>query len=138
MTVDLGAVPKKREQRYSYGLSLLRDSIEKKERFLAGDEDIGKKIILSAKDITLTFGGLSALSSVDLDLREGELLAIIGPNGAGKTSLLNVISGFYRAQKGDVSFQGRKITKLGRGLPVGSELEYADEETLSSALESRR
>ena len=92
MAVDLGAVAKKREQRYSYGLSLLRDSIEKKERFPPGDEDIGKKIVLSVKNITLTFGGLSALSSVDLDLREGELLAIIGPNGAGKSTICQRLS----------------------------------------------
>ena len=45
-------------------------------------------------------------------MREGEILAIIGPNGAGKTCLLNVISGFYRAQEGEVFFDGKRITHL--------------------------
>jgi branched-chain amino acid transport system ATP-binding protein len=110
MAVDIRDVTKKREQRYSYGLTLLRDCIEK-DRVLPRDEDIGNKVILRAEGISIRFGGLDALSNVDLELKEGELLAIIGPNGAGKTTLLNVISGFYRAQKGDVYFQDKKITR---------------------------
>ncbi|HDH87737.1 MAG: ABC transporter ATP-binding protein [Deltaproteobacteria bacterium] len=109
MAVDIRNVTKKREQRYSYGLTLLRDCIEK-DRVLPRDEDIFKKTILKVEDITINFGGLNALTDVNLELRDGELLAIIGPNGAGKTTLLNVISGFYRPQQGDVYFQDKKIT----------------------------
>jgi len=109
MAVDIRSVTKKREQRYSYGLALLRDCIEQ-DRSLPLDEDMGKKVVLRAEDITLTFGGLTALSDVTLEVKEGELLAIIGPNGAGKTSLLNVISGFYRAQQGDVYYMDERIS----------------------------
>jgi branched-chain amino acid transport system ATP-binding protein len=100
---------KKREQRYSYGLSLLRESMEQKPGRLPGS---GDGVLLKAQKISLSFGKLQALSQVDVDIREGEILAIIGPNGAGKTSLLNVISGFYRAQGGEVFFQGKRITGL--------------------------
>ncbi len=100
---------KKREQRYSYGLSLLRECMEKKPGPLPAS---GDQALLKAEKISLSFGKLQALSQVDVDIREGEILAIIGPNGAGKTSLLNVISGFYRAQEGEVFFQGKRITGL--------------------------
>ncbi|RLB14868.1 MAG: hypothetical protein DRG35_04760, partial [Deltaproteobacteria bacterium] len=75
MAVDIRNVTKKREQRYSYGLTLLRDCIEK-DRVLPRDEDIFKKTILKVEDITINFGGLNALTDVNLELRDGELLAI--------------------------------------------------------------
>jgi branched-chain amino acid transport system ATP-binding protein len=109
MAIDIRNVAKKRDQRYSYGLTLLRDCIEE-DRELPREEDIFKKTVLRVEDITISFGGLTALSDINLELKEGELLAIIGPNGAGKTTLLNVISGFYRAQKGQVYFQDQRIT----------------------------
>ncbi|NND19635.1 MAG: ABC transporter ATP-binding protein [Silicimonas sp.] len=64
--------------------------------------------MLSVDDITLSFGGVQALSHVSFDIREGEIRAIIGPNGAGKSSMLNVISGFYHPQEGQVFFRGEK------------------------------
>lgn len=67
---------------------------------------------LKVKDVTLNFGGVSALSGVSFDVREGELLAIIGPNGAGKTSILNCINGFYRPQRGEMIFEGQIINHL--------------------------
>lgn len=67
---------------------------------------------LDVRDLCLNFGGVKALSHVDLGVHTGELLAIIGPNGAGKTSLLNCITGFYRAQKGQILFNGQDITSL--------------------------
>jgi len=109
MAVDIRNVAKKRDQRYSYGLTLLRDCIEK-DRELPREEDIFHKTILKVEDIRISFGGLTALIDVSIELKEGELLAIIGPNGAGKTTLLNVISGFYRAQQGDIYYQDQKIT----------------------------
>jgi branched-chain amino acid transport system ATP-binding protein len=70
------------------------------------------EVKLSIKDIHLNFGGLLALAGVNLDVNEDEILAVIGPNGAGKTSLLNCINGFYRPQKGDIFFEGKRITGL--------------------------
>jgi branched-chain amino acid transport system ATP-binding protein len=62
--------------------------------------------LLQAHRISLSFGGIRALSDVSLEIREHEILAIIGPNGAGKTSMLNVINGFYHPQQGSVTFKG--------------------------------
>lgn len=66
----------------------------------------------SINDVTLSFGGLTVLHDISVDILNGELLALIGPNGAGKTSLLNCISGFYHPQKGSISFEGRDISRL--------------------------
>jgi branched-chain amino acid transport system ATP-binding protein len=65
--------------------------------------------ILAVEDLTLRFGGITALSEVSLRAERGRITAIIGPNGAGKTSLLNVVSGFYRPQVGRVLFQGADL-----------------------------
>ena len=81
------------------------------------------KADLEVKDLSLHFGGVVALDNVDVSVHTGELLAIIGPNGAGKTSLLNCITGYYRPQKGTMTFNGQDIfhmsthhlTKLGIG-----------------------
>jgi len=67
---------------------------------------------LEVKELTLKFGGITALNSVDLSVRTGELVAVIGPNGAGKTSLLNCITGYYKPQEGQILFNGKEITKL--------------------------
>jgi len=67
---------------------------------------------LSIEHLSLRFGGVYALSEVGLHVGAGELVAIIGPNGAGKTSLVNCISGVYRPSQGQVSFEGRDITRL--------------------------
>ena len=58
------------------------------------------------------FGGVTAVDDVSLEVRSGEVLSIIGPNGAGKTSLLNMISGFYRPDRGRIVFEGEEITGL--------------------------
>ena len=62
-------------------------------------------VILEVKDITLKFGGVTAIQNISFDVREGEVRAIIGPNGAGKSSMLNVINGFYHPQEGEVWFK---------------------------------
>jgi len=67
---------------------------------------------LDIKDVSLSFGGVKALSSINLSVHTGELVAIIGPNGAGKTSLLNCITGFYKPQNGHILFNGKDITHL--------------------------
>jgi branched-chain amino acid transport system ATP-binding protein len=71
-----------------------------------------KKAELEIKSLHLSFGGVTAVKDVDLNVHTGELMAIIGPNGAGKTSLLNCITGFYRPQKGRITFNGTDITDL--------------------------
>ncbi|MDD5711547.1 MAG: ABC transporter ATP-binding protein [Smithellaceae bacterium] len=67
---------------------------------------------LTISDLSLHFGGVKALSAVNIEVHSGELLAVIGPNGAGKTSLLNCITGFYRAQKGRILFNGQDIAAM--------------------------
>jgi branched-chain amino acid transport system ATP-binding protein len=68
-----------------------------------------RPVVLETKALTLSFGGLQALRSVDFDVQEGELLAVIGPNGAGKTSILNCINGVYRPQRGSIRLLGREL-----------------------------
>ncbi len=69
----------------------------------------GRKIggvLMEMRNITLRFGGVEAIKDISFDIREGEIRAIIGPNGAGKSSMLNVISGFYHPQEGEVWYRG--------------------------------
>jgi branched-chain amino acid transport system ATP-binding protein len=65
---------------------------------------------LTISDVTLTFGGLNALTEVDMRFEQGLITSIIGPNGAGKTSLLNCISGFYHPSKGEIHYGDRPLT----------------------------
>ncbi len=67
-------------------------------------------VLLSAKGIKIRFGGVIAADGIDLDVLEGENLAIIGPNGAGKTTFLNISTGYLRPQAGTVTFLGQDIT----------------------------
>ncbi len=69
-------------------------------------------VVMEMKNITLRFGGVVAIQNISFDIREGEIRAIIGPNGAGKSSMLNVISGFYVPQEGEVWFEGRQRPKV--------------------------
>jgi branched-chain amino acid transport system ATP-binding protein len=70
------------------------------------------KVKLLIDNISLSFGGVRALTDVSVEVKENEILAIIGPNGAGKTALLNCISGFYKPQKGEIYYEGKKITRM--------------------------
>ncbi len=75
----------------------------------------GRKIggvVMDMRNITLRFGGVEAIKNISFDIREGEVRAIIGPNGAGKSSMLNVISGFYVPQEGEVWFRGERRAPL--------------------------
>jgi branched-chain amino acid transport system ATP-binding protein len=62
--------------------------------------------LLKVDNISLSFGGVKAITGVSLEIKEREICAIIGPNGAGKTSMLNVINGFYHPQEGTITFGG--------------------------------
>lgn len=68
--------------------------------------------LLVVDDVTLRFGGLTALDGVSFDIREGEILGLIGPNGAGKTTCFNVTTGVYKPTSGAVRFQGRRLTGM--------------------------
>jgi branched-chain amino acid transport system ATP-binding protein len=69
--------------------------------------------LLQTVDVAVRFGGINALTGVDLAAEEGCITGLIGPNGAGKTTLFNVISGLQTPTRGRVVFEGRDITKLG-------------------------
>jgi branched-chain amino acid transport system ATP-binding protein len=69
-------------------------------------------VLLSVENVSLSFGGVRAVSDVSFDIRKGEIRAIIGPNGAGKTSMLNIINGFYQPQHGRITFKGETRSKM--------------------------
>ncbi len=69
-------------------------------------------VMLSVDAISLSFGGVRALSDVSFDVRRHEVRAIIGPNGAGKSSMLNVINGFYHPQQGTITFNGKTRSQM--------------------------
>jgi len=85
--------------------------------------DKNDKPVLEVQNVALNFGGVTALQDVSCEVGQHEILAVIGPNGAGKTCLLNCISGFYRPQKGSITYKGvnlntvptHQIAKLGIG-----------------------
>ncbi len=68
--------------------------------------------MLDIKGVSMFFGGLAALTNVNYSVEKGEILALIGPNGAGKTTLFNVVNGFYRPSRGEVSFKNMRISGL--------------------------
>lgn len=65
---------------------------------------------LSVSDVTLSFGGLNALTNVNMTISPGKITSVIGPNGAGKTSLLNCVSGFYHPTSGTIHYGSRNLT----------------------------
>ncbi len=65
--------------------------------------------LLRSEALTVRFGGLTALSEVDLEIAEGSIVSLIGPNGAGKTTFFNVLSGFHKPVKGRICFAGREL-----------------------------
>ena len=65
--------------------------------------------LLEVRNVTMQFGGVTALSDVSLSIQKGEILGLIGPNGAGKTTLFNVVTGVYSPTSGDVVFNGESL-----------------------------
>lgn len=65
--------------------------------------------MLTVKDVTLRFGGLTAVNNVSLEIKEGTINGLIGPNGAGKTTFFNLISGVYKPDEGEIIFDGVKL-----------------------------
>ena len=74
-------------------------------------------VLLSARGLGKSFGGVRALTDVDLDVHEGEIVSVIGPNGAGKTTLFNLLTGLFQPSSGSVTFLGKDL--LRRAPPLG-------------------
>ncbi|MDT5065718.1 MAG: branched-chain amino acid transport system ATP-binding protein, partial [Mycobacterium sp.] len=70
--------------------------------------------LLETKDLTVKFGGLTALDGVTFSIKRGEILGLIGPNGAGKTTCFNAITGVYRPTSGSVTFDGAPLGRIKR------------------------
>lgn len=90
-------------------------SAERGEAIPSRTEPAGQTLarpVLGLANISLTFGGVAALRDVDLHVAEGEIRAVIGPNGAGKSSLLNIVSGVYRPDQGEVWFGDRSFREV--------------------------
>jgi len=70
------------------------------------------EVILDINNISLSFGGVKALTDISFNVREHEIRAIIGPNGAGKSSMLNCINGVYTPQTGSITFRGKSFSHM--------------------------
>jgi len=73
---------------------------------------VAADVLLELRSVTMTFGGLTVVESLDLHVDEGEIVSVIGPNGAGKTTFFNLISGVYEPTSGDIVFAGKSIRGL--------------------------
>jgi branched-chain amino acid transport system ATP-binding protein len=71
-----------------------------------------KEVILRVKNLSKSFGGVKALNDVSFNLFEGEIMGVIGPNGSGKTTLVNTITGFVKADVGEIFFRDKRLTGL--------------------------
>ena len=70
------------------------------------------RILLETKNLTVKFGGVTALNEVNLQVNEGEIAALIGPNGAGKTTVFNIVTGYYKPNSGEINLDGKSIISL--------------------------
>ncbi len=79
-----------------------------------------KQLVLQATDISIVFGGLRAVSDLNLEIYKGELIGLIGPNGAGKTTLFNMLSGVYTPTSGQIAFWDKndKVNVVNRKTPA--------------------
>ncbi len=77
---------------------------------MVGDQTV--PAALAVQEVTVRFGGITALEGVSLDVAAGEVLGVIGPNGAGKTTLFNCISGFVSPQSGTISWRGERLDRM--------------------------
>ena len=67
------------------------------------------EVLLELKNVTMKFGGVTALNDVSVQVKKGEILALIGPNGAGKTTIFNVITGVYKPTSGEINLSGKSV-----------------------------
>jgi branched-chain amino acid transport system ATP-binding protein len=73
---------------------------------------VPSRVILTLSSIGLSFGGVAALTDVDLSVRRGEICSVIGPNGAGKSSLINVVSGLYKPDRGTIHLDEQALSQI--------------------------
>ena len=71
-------------------------------------------LLLSAKNLSVRFGGVLAVNNVSFDVQRGEVFTLIGPNGAGKTTVFNLISRIYTPTTGDIEFEGQRAHRSSR------------------------
>ncbi|WP_285590595.1 ABC transporter ATP-binding protein [Actinomycetospora sp. NBRC 106378] len=84
---------------------------------VAADREIAVsagETLLAVQNLTVRFGGLTALDDVSFDVRRGEILGLIGPNGAGKTTCFNIVTGVYRPTEGDIRLEGQSLARMKR------------------------
>jgi branched-chain amino acid transport system ATP-binding protein len=79
---------------------------------MGGDGTPDAGAAFAARDLTVRFGGITALDAVSVEVKPGEVLGVIGPNGAGKTTLFNVICGFVKVTSGTLEWKGARLTKV--------------------------
>jgi len=100
--------PHANRQRMPHGHPLMREAMSMADpAAAAGAPPVPSVPVMELGHITLRFGGVTAIKDISFDILEGEVRAIIGPNGAGKSSMLNVISGFYHPQEGEIRYRGK-------------------------------
>ncbi len=96
--------------------------------------------LLTIRGLTVRFGGLLAISELDMEIQEGQIFALVGPNGAGKTTVLNCISGFVKPAAGSITFAGTPLLPLGRysraGLGIGRTFQQLQLFTTMTVLEN--
>jgi branched-chain amino acid transport system ATP-binding protein len=106
-------VTKKRNKRKVKTGTKTKVKIKSKKKIMIQSRKfkIGKPI-LEVKNISLSFGGVKAITNISFNVLEHEIRALIGPNGAGKSSLLNCINGIYKPQEGQILFKGEVLDKI--------------------------
>lgn len=90
--------------------SILTKMVQKRDFYPVGN--IERSTAIAVDQLDLSFGGIQVLKNLSIEIQAGEIAAIIGPNGAGKSSLLNVLSGIYKPNKGKIFAFGREIDDL--------------------------
>ena len=117
-TEDLLSRPEILRAVYVKGTGGLTDS-HSSSRTLKSQREVRKheldsaRPVLEVKDLTKRFGGITAVSNLSFNLREGEILGLIGPNGAGKTTVFDLIAGYQFPDSGRVIYNGRDVTAMG-------------------------
>lgn len=86
--------------------------MEQSEAYQVNNGSDKKEPHLVVENIDLAFGGTKAITNISFTVYKGEICAVIGPNGAGKSSMLNVINGVYTPQKGSITFEGKKFSRM--------------------------
>ncbi|WP_084682076.1 ABC transporter ATP-binding protein [Actinomycetospora chiangmaiensis] len=84
---------------------------------VAADREISVstgETLLAVQNLTVRFGGLTALDDVSFDVKRGEILGLIGPNGAGKTTCFNIVTGVYRPTEGDIRLEDQSLARMKR------------------------